>query len=358
MIPISKPSIGEEEIAAAMEVLKSGNLAQGKNVESFEREFSFYIGTKHAIATSSGTSALQIGIEALEIPEGSEIITTPFTFIATANSIVYNRCKPIFSDIRKDTFNINPDLIEEKITDKTKAILIVHIFGQPCEMDKIKKICKEKNLLLIEDCAQSAGAEYNGQKTGNIGDLGTFSFYATKNITTGEGGMISTNREDAGKFSKIIRNQGQDGQYNHVRLGFNERMTEVEAAIGKVQLKRLDFLNKKRSGNAKLLTEGLENIKWLETPLLIKNIKHSWHQYTIKTPKNRDKLLNHLNENGVGARAYYPKPVHLQPVYKNYKADCDVAEEISDHVVSLPVHPNLSEEDINKIIKTVKDFKL
>ncbi len=357
MIPISKPQIGEEEVQAAVAVLKSGNLTQGKNVEFFEKEFSSYIGTKYSVATSSGTSALQVGIESLEIPQGSEIITTPFTFVATANSIIYNRCSPVFVDINPDTFNINPELIEKSITEKTKAVLIVHLFGQPCEMDKITKICKERGLLLIEDCAQSLGTKYKGQKTGNFGDLSTFSFYATKNITTGEGGMVSTNSQQADKLSRIIRSQGQDGQYNHVRLGFNERMTEVEAAIGRVQLKKLERLNKKRTESAKLLEEGLSKVEWLQTPQLTKGAKHSWHQYTIKMKSGRDRLLEHLAKNGVGAKVYYPVPVDMQPVY-NSKSPCKISEETSKQVLSLPVHPGLSNEDIEKIIKTVKEFKL
>ena len=356
MIQISKPCIEKDEIDAVIEVLKSGNLAQGKNVEEFEKEFSSYTKSTFSIATSSGTSALQIGIESLAIPKASDIITTPFTFIATANSIVYNGHKPVFADINPDTFNIDSTSIEEKITNSTKAILVVHLFGQPCEMDKIKKICKERSLILIEDCAQSIGAEYKGKKTGTIGDLGIFSFYATKNITTGEGGMITTNIEKANNLCRIIRNQGQDGQYNHVRIGFNERMTEVEAAIGRVQLKKLDSLNKKREENAGILTKNLENIEWLQTPAVIKNVKHSWHQYTIKVKENRDKFLKYLNDSGVGARIYYPKPINMQPYYRG-PVKCPISERVAQEVISLPIQPGLQKEDLDKIIKTIKNFR-
>lgn len=357
-IPISKPSIGKEEIDSVMEVLKSGNLVQGKQVEAFEKEFSSYLGTRYAIATSSGTSALQIAIETLGIPEGSEIITTPFTFIATANSILYNKCKPVFADINPKTFNIDPQKIEEKITSKTKALLIVHLFGQPCEMESITKICKQNNLILIEDCAQSLGAEYKNKKTGTFGDISTFSFYATKNITTGEGGMIAANNENIEKESKIIRNQGQDGHYNHVRLAFNERMTDIEAAIGKIQLKKLEFLNKKRTENARILSENLEKMQWIETPYIIENVKHSWHQYTIKIQKNRDSFLNHMEKNGIGAKIYYPTPLNLQPVYSGMNQKCPIAEGVSSQVVSLPVHPELKPEEIGEIVNAIKSFSL
>lgn len=357
MIQISKPSIGKEEIDAVTSVLKSGNLAQGKEVEAFENEFSQFFGAKYSVAVSSGTSALQIGIEALGLPDGSEIITTPFTFIAAANSILYNKCKPVFADIDMKTFNIDPEKITEKITGKTKALLIVHLFGQPCEMDPILKMCRENNMVLIEDCAQSLGAEYKNRKTGTFGEVSTFSFYATKNITTGEGGMISTDKTETEKGCRIIRNQGQDGQYNHVRLGFNERMTEIEAAIGRIQLKRLSLLNKKREDNAKKLTDGLEKIPWLETPYVIKNAKPVWHQYTIKV-KNRNKFLKHMEENGIAVKVYYPTPVNLQPVYRKESQKCPIAEEVSKQVVSIPVHPELKNGDLDYIIKKIKEFKL
>ncbi len=358
MISISKPSIGEEEIEAVTDVLKSGDLAQGKNVEAFEKEFSAYLGAKYSAATSSGTSSLQIGIETLGIPEGSEIITTPFTFIATANSIVYNKCRPIFADINPNTFNIDPVSIEQKITEKTKAVLIVHLFGQPCEMGSIMKICQKNNLLLIEDCAQSLGAEYSGKKAGSFGEISTFSFYATKNITTGEGGMISTNKQKIERESKIIRNQGQDGQYNHVKIGFNQRMSEIQAAIGRIQLKKLDILNKKRAENARVLTESIEKIPWIEIPYTIKNAKHSWHQYTIKTRENRDRFLSYMAENGIGAKIYYPTPLNLQPIYRDPKQSCPISEKISKEVVSLPVHPRLKAEEIDYIIKKIKEFRI
>ncbi len=357
MIPISKPFIGEEEIQAVKEVLESGMLVQGEKVEKFENEFAKYIGCKYGIAVSSGTTALQVGLKALGISKGDEVITTPFSFIATANSILYVGGKPVFADINPETFNIDPEKIEEKITNKTKAVLIVHLFGNPCEMDEIMKICKEHDLFLIEDACQAHGAEYKGKKVGSFGDLSCFSFYATKNMTTGEGGTILTNNEEIAEKAKLLRNHGQEKTYEHKILGFNYRMSDIQAAIGLVQLKKLEEMNKKRMENAKIFNENLSKISWLKIPFIEKNKKHVFHQYTIKVLNGkRDYVLNKLNERGVGAKVYYPKPIHLQLVYKKlgYNENLPVSEEIAKQVLSLPVHPLLTKNDLNKIINEIK----
>jgi len=357
MIPISKPFIGEEEIQAVKEVLESGMLVQGEKVEKFENEFAKYIGCKYGIAISSGTTALQVGLKALGISKGDEVITTPFSFIATANSILYVGGKPVFADINPETFNIDPEKIEEKITNKTKAVLIVHLFGNPCEMDEIMKICKEHDLFLIEDACQAHGAEYKGKKVGSFGDLSCFSFYATKNMTTGEGGTILTNNEEIAEKAKLLRNHGQEKTYEHKILGFNYRMSDIQAAIGLVQLKKLEEMNKKRMENAKIFNENLSKISWLKIPFIEKNKKHVFHQYTIKVLNGkRDYVLNKLNERGVGAKVYYPKPIHLQLVYKKlgYNENLPVSEEIAKQVLSLPVHPLLTKNDLNKIINEIK----
>jgi len=359
MIPIAKPALGKEEISAVLRVLKSGQLTQGENVELFEKQFSSFIGTKHAIACSSGTAALLAGLEALGIGKGDEVITTPFTFIATANAVVYNGAKPVFADIDERSFNIDPVNINSCITPKTKAVLVVHMYGQPCDMKPIKELCKKKGLLLIEDCAQAHGAEYKGKKVGSLSDLSTFSFYATKNMITGEGGMMLADNDAVAEKARVIINHGQSGKYKHVIIGYNSRMMDIQAAIGIVQLKKLNKMNREREKNARYLTKNLQSLKWIEVPYVAEGVKHVWHQYTVKVG-NRDSFLKYLNLNGVGARIYYPIPVHLQPVYKSlgYKEGlCPVSEFMSKKVLSLPVHPKLKKVQMNEIVKIVKKYR-
>jgi perosamine synthetase len=356
VIPIARPVIGEEEIRAVTEVLRSGNLVQGKKVELFESEFSKYIGARFATAVSSGTSALQIGLQALGLRKGDEVITTPFTFAATANAIIHCGAKPVFADIDPKTFNLDPGKI--KASGRTKAVICVHLYGQPCEMDSLAKVCEESGLKLVEDAAQAVGAEYRGRRIGTFGYLSTFSFYATKNLTTGEGGMIVTGQKDIAEQARIIRNQGQSEQYKHDIISYNFRMTDIQAAIGIEQLKRIESLNRKRIENARFLTDSLSSVKGIETPFVPKHVKHVYHQYTIKVPKGRDRLLNYLNNHGVGARVYYPQPVYLQPPYVKMgfrKGLCPVAEEVCKQVLSLPVHPLLTQKELEEIARQVKD---
>ena len=361
MISIARPVLGREEIAAAVAVLKSGNLTQGEHVSSFEEKFSSYIGTKFGVACSSGTSALQVGLEALGIKDGDEVITTPFTFIATGNSILYNRATPVFSDIDPRTFNIDPARIESKITDKTKAVMVVHLYGQPCDMKPIAELCEKRDLLLIEDSAQAHGAEYKGKKVGTFGDLSAFSFYATKNMVTGEGGMILTDNDAVAQKAKVIINQGQVGKYDHVMIGYNYRMMEMQAAIGLVQLRRLGGLNARRESNARFLSKGLSKLDWIEAPYVMPGVKHVWHQFTAKVQAgHRDDLFEHMNSNGVGARIYYPTPVHMQPAYKSLgysEGLCPVAESISRQVLSLPVHPELKRSELREILEVAERFR-
>ncbi len=361
MIPIASPDIGQEEIGAVVEVLKSGRVVQGKKVAEFEEKFSSYIGTSHGVACSSGTSALQFGLESIGIKKDDEVITTPFTFIATSNSILFNRAKPVFADIGEKTFNIDPVNIESKITEKTKAVVIVHLYGQPCNMKEIKKICSDHDVMLIEDAAQAHGAEYDGKKAGTFGDISTFSFYASKNMVTGEGGMMLTDNDAVAEKFRVSINQGQLGSYDHVMVGYNNRMTDIQAAIGVEQLKKLGKMNTRRSKNSKFLTEELENISWLETPYVDGNVKHAWHQYTVKVNGTfRDDFVGYLNSNGVGARVYYPKLSYVQPAYQDlgYKEGvCPIAESVAKQVLSLPVHQNVSRSDLEKIVEVIKKYR-
>ncbi len=360
MIPISRPYIGEEEMKAVESVLRSGMLASGLNVKLFEDGICRYIGVKHAVATSSGTTALQVAVEALGIGPGDEVITTPFTFIATSNAILFRGAKPVFADIDPKTYNIDPKSIEEKITGKTKAILPVHLYGNPCDMNALAKICKKHGLLLLEDCAQSIGAEFKGKKTGSFGDAATLSFYATKNLSTGEGGMVLTNSGDVMDKARLISNQGQKVRYEHHAMGFNYRMTEMQAAIGIMQLAKIDEMNLRRAENAKFFNEHLNDVDFIELPAVQAGGRHVFHQYTLRVlDGKRDALAEHLEKKGIGARIYYPKVTYLQPAYANLdikQGECPESEKAAAEVLSIPVHPSLTQADLGCIVDVIKSF--
>lgn len=356
MIPIAKPFIGQEEIQEVVDVLKSGFIAQGPKVAEFESIFADYIGVPHAIATSSGTTALHVALLCAGIGKGDEVITTPFSFAATANSVLYVGARPVFVDIDPKTYNINPEKIEEAITDKTKAIMPVHLYGQPADMDPINKIAKGHDLKVIEDAAQAHGAIYKGKKVGNLGDMACFSFYPTKNITTSEGGIITTNDDEFDHDARALRAHGESERYEHVILGYNFRMTDISAAIGVAQLKRLEGFNEKRIKNAEYLTEHIDAIDGIEPPFVQKDIKHVFHQYTIRVSKNRDQLIEYLNNNGIGTGIHYPRAIYAQKLYKDlgFEADCEEAENAAREVISIPVHPGLNNEDLEKIVSVLE----
>lgn len=336
----------------------SGSLAQGKLVEQFEQAFASYTGIDHAVAVSSGTSALHLSLLVHSIGEGDEVITTPFSFIASANAILYCGARPVFCDIDPYGFNLDPNLIESRITPRTKAILGVHLYGQPFDVDAILDICSRHNLVLIEDACQAHGAEYEGGKAGSFG-TGCFSFYPTKNMTTGEGGMITTSDPEIARRCRALRNHGQARRYYHTTLGFNARMTEIAAAIGLSQLERLDEFNRKRIENAQTLTSAIELIPGLVPPAVLPGRKHVFHQYTIRITKefhlSRDGLKKHLETNGVGCAVHYPLPIHSQPLYRDlgYRDCLPQAEAASAEVLSLPVHPSLARGDLAAIIEVI-----
>jgi dTDP-4-amino-4,6-dideoxygalactose transaminase len=356
MIPIAKPFIGDEEIEEVISVLKSGFIAQGPKVAEFEGLFAEYIGIPHAIATSSGTTALHIALLCAGIKRGDEVITTPFSFAATANSILYVGAKPVFVDIDPKTYNINPEKIDEAITDKTKAIIPVHLYGQPADMDPINRTAGEYDLKVIEDAAQAHGAVYKGVKAGALGDMGCFSFYPTKNITTSEGGIITTRNSDYNHDARALRAHGESDRYEHVILGYNFRMTDISAAIGVAQLKRLEGFNEKRIKNAQYLTESINKIDGIEPPFVQKDVRHVFHQYTIRVSKNRDRMIEFLNNNGIGTGVHYPRTIYNQKLYVDlgFNANCKEAEKAADEVISLPVHPGLNHEDLEKIVSVLK----
>ncbi len=357
-VSIASPIIEDEEINAVIEVMKSGMIAQGPKVIEFEEKFAEYVGAKYGIATNSGTSALHVALLAAGIGEGDEVITTPFTFAATGNSVLYTGAKPVFVDIDPETFTIDPTKIEEAITEKTKAIMPVQLYGQSADMDAIMEIAKKHDLIVIEDAAQAHGASYKGDKVGVLGDMACFSFYPTKNMTTSEGGMITTNNKEFAENAKVFRAHGSAVKYHHDVLGYNFRMTDIGAAIGIEQLKKIDSFNDKRIANAAYLNEGLVDVEGVETPVVKEDYKHVYHQYTIKIADGkRDQFLDYLLENGIGTGVYYPIPLYKQVLYTEmgYDQSLPITEEIVEEVLSLPVHPNLSKEDLDLIIKVIKE---
>ncbi|RLI86674.1 MAG: aminotransferase DegT [Archaeoglobales archaeon] len=357
-IPIAKPIISNEEVKKVVNVLKSGMLAQGSVVKEFEDRFAGYIGVRSAIAVSNGTVALDIALKAAGIGRGDEVITTPFTFIATANAILFQGAKPVFADIDPDTYNIDVNSVLENVSSKTKAVIGVHIFGHPFDVKSIVEVCEDHDLILIEDAAQAHGAEYEGRKVGSFG-IGCFSFYATKNMTTGEGGMITTSDEKIAEKCRLIRNHGENSKYNHIVLGYNYRMTNIQAAIGLAQLEKLDEFNERRRRNARYLNSHLK-VEGLVKPYEAKNVKHVYHQYVVRLeeefPMKREEFMEYLSRHGIGSAVHYPTPIYRQPLYIELgygDVKCPVADDVSSKVLSLPIHPALKEEELKYIVEVV-----
>ena len=358
MIPISKPFIGEEEKAAVLAVLSCGMLAQGPKVKELEEMFCFASGAKYAIATTNGTSALHAALYAAGIKAGDEVITTPFTFVASANPILMQGAKVIFADIDETSFNLSPSAAEEKFTEKTAAIIPIDLYGLPFD-EKTNSTAKKAGIKIIEDACQSIGAKRNGISCGCLGDAAAFSLYATKNIMCAEGGMVTTNSEEIAESARRFRHHGQSEKtsYEYFELGYNYRMTDVLAAIAVEQMKRLERIVNARNENAKRLTEGLQGINGVVLPSVPENVTHAFHQYTIRiTPDakaSRDVFVQKMKEAGIGVGVYYPRPLHLHPHFSKTgykKGDFPVSERIAGEVASLPVHPQLLQDDITAII--------
>jgi len=360
-IPISKPNIGDEEKNAVQEVLDSGFLAQGKRVALFEQEFGQYIGVPEAIATSSGTAALFIALKALGISPNDIVITTPFTFVATASSIMQCGAIPRFCDIDHQTFNIDPNSLEEILKKEghaVKAILVVHLYGLSCPMEEIMSLANLYDIPVIEDCAQAHGAEYRGKRVGAIGKMSAFSFYPTKNMTTGEGGMILTSDPELAKRCRMLINHGSQRRYYHEFLGYNFRMTDLAAAIGRVQLRKLNDSNQKRRENAHFYKQALAGLPGIETPLIPEYALPVFHQYTLKVNQRRDELARFFDENGIGYGIYYPIPLHRQEFIRQLVGDghFPVSDLCSQQVLSIPVHPLLHQEEMEHIVFLIKSF--
>ncbi|MDD5112009.1 MAG: DegT/DnrJ/EryC1/StrS family aminotransferase [Candidatus Altiarchaeota archaeon] len=362
MIPIAKPLIGKEEVKGVVSALKSGSIAQGPKVREFEEAFARYIGVKHALAVNSGTAALHVALLAHGVSPGDEVIMPSFTFIATANSVLYCNAKPVFADIRDDSFNIDIEDVKRKLTPKTKAIIPVHLYGQPADMKELMALAAERGIAVVEDACQAHGSSYGGKKAGAFG-TGCFSFYPTKNMATGEGGMITTDDDRVAELSGMIRSHGSRKRYYHEMLGFNYRMTDINAAIGIAQLDKLEGFNKKRVANAAYLSKRLRRIKGVVPPVVLEGRTHVFHQYTVKITgdfgKGRDEVVSKLSDKGVGTGIYYPLPIHQQELYKKlgYNVSLPVTERVCGEVISLPVHPAVKKGDLKVIVDAFKEIK-
>jgi dTDP-4-amino-4,6-dideoxygalactose transaminase len=355
MIPAARPEIGEEERAAVDRVLRSGMLAQGPEVAAFEEEFSKHVGGRHCVAMNSGTSALHLGFIAGGIKPGDEVIVPSFSFAATANSVVLAGGVPVFADIDPKTFNIDPNHVEKLITKKTKAIMPVHLYGHISPMNEINALAAKHNLIVFEDAAQGHLASLDGKNSGEFSTVASFSFYPTKNMTSGEGGMCVTDSAEVARMLKLLRNQGQEIRYKNEVVGFNTRMTDIHAAIGRVQLAKLPGWTKKRQENAAFLSANLKNVV---VPHVAPGTTHSYHQYTILIPgkdaNKRDEFMKRIGEKGVGSGVYYPTPIHRLPSF-NLDLNLPVTEEIITECVSLPVYPSLTQDELNTIVSVVNE---
>src|SRR5712691_4662211 len=370
MIPIAHPLLGAEEQDAVVRVLASGQLAQGKCVAAFERRFAEVCHVREAVAVSSGTAAIHLALLAHGIGPGDEVITTPFSFAATANAILLVGATPVFVDIESDTYSIDPALVEAAITSHTKAILPVHLYGHPCDMERLVSLAAAYHLIIIEDACQAHAAAIDGKPVGSFGTV-CFSFYSTKNITTGEGGMVTTSDPGIAERVQLLRSHGQKERYRHLTMGYNLRMTELQGALGLVQIEKLERFTEQRIANAAFLTERLSGS--VQTPLVRPGYRHVYHQYTIRVPDKRDEWMMDLRARGIDTAVHYPTAIHQQPFYReatdkfrvssslnrtNASATTrdmclPVAENAAKQVLSLPVHPGLSRDDLTMIAREV-----
>lgn len=353
-IPPAKPIIGDEERAAVDRVMRSGMVAQGPEVAAFEAEFSeHFVQGRPAVAVNSGTAGLHLGLLAAGVGAGDEVIVPSFTFAATGNSVALTGGTPVFVDIEPETFTLDPEAVAAAITPKTKGILPVHLYGHPARMRELEKLAAERGVALYEDAAQAHGASLDGRPVGSFGEFAMFSLYPTKNMTSGEGGMVTTATDEVARRVKLLRNQGMERQYENEVIGFNARMTDIHAAIGRVQLTKVDAWTRTRQQNAAFLDANLQGVV---VPAVADGAVHVYHQYTIRVPEDRDGFVKALKEeHSVGAGVYYPIPNHRLPSLAPYAPGLDLpeTERAAREVVSLPVHPSLSQGDLERIVTAV-----
>lgn len=370
-IPLSGPDIVEKDIKAVVEVLKTRFLSRGPKVVEFEKRIREYVGTKYAVAVNSGTSALHLIIIGMGLGEGDIVVTTPFSFVASSNCILFERAVPLFVDIDEETLNLDPDKVEGKLESlsdeelaQVKALLVVDVFGQPADWDRFKEIGKKYNLRLIEDSAEVLGSEFNGKRAGSLGEVGVFAFYPNKQITTGEGGVLVTDNEELARLAKSMRNQnrGEKGEWlDSGRLGYNYRMNELSAALGCSQMERIEEILKKRSKVAQMYNKRLEGIEKVRIPYIAPFVSRmSWFVYVVRLNQeiDRNRVIDYLRENGVECKPYFA-PIHLHPFYRKmfeYKeGDFPITEDAAERTIALPFFNNLKEEQIDYIVEKLKE---
>lgn len=354
VIPAAKPIIGDEEREAVDRVLRSGMIAGGPEVAAFESEFGVQVaGGWQCVAVNSGTSGSHLGLLAAGVGQGDEVIVPSFTFAATANSVALTGATPVFADIEPETFCLDPAAVEAAITPRTKGIMPVHLYGHPANMTALNALAQKHGIAIYEDAAQAHGAQWQGQSVGTFGEFGMFSLYPTKNMTSGEGGMVSCHDAEFARRVQLLRNQGMERRYENEVVGFNARMTDVHAAIGRVQLTKLAGWTQQRQSNAKFFDENLEGVV---IPVVVPGAVHVYHQYTIRVvDQDRDAFAARLLELGVGTGVYYPIPNHRLPSF-NLTLDLPQTESASKEVLSLPVHPSLSSVDLEKIVTAINSL--
>jgi len=360
-IPLANPTFDKEMEKAALNALRNERFALGEDVYKFEEEFARYCRVKYAVSTSSGTDALHLSLIALGVGEQDRVVTTSFSFVATANVILHVGATPIFADINANTYNVDPDQIRRKITKHTKAIIPVHLYGYPSDMERIMEIAEDHEVRVLEDACQAHGAEYRGSKTGAIGDVGCFSFYPSKNMTVcGDGGMVTTNNEEVAEIIGKLRDCGRKAKYVHDVVGYTARLNTVNAAIGRIQLKKLDGWNEKRRRNAALYDELLSDLDEVVLPPAGNSyVKPVHHLYVIRV-KKRDELKKWLEDNGIQCAVHYPLPIHLQPIYRQlfkFKGgEHPQSERVSKTCLSIPMYPNLTTDEIRYISEKIHEF--
>ena len=368
MIPVFRPSVGEEEIAAVAEVLRSGWWGLGPKTKEFEDEFARYIGANHVVGLNSATAALHLALNVLGV-QGGEVITTPMTFISTNHAILYNDATPVFADICADTLNIDVDDIERKITPRTKAIMMVHYGGHPCDLDEIHALARPRGIKVVEDAAHACGAEYKGKRIGSFSDATCFSFHAVKNLAMGEGGALAVQDEELDKHLRRLRWMGISKStwdrsedvskyswfYNVEEVGFKCHLSDIPAAIGLVQLRKLEKTNGRRRAIAMRYNEGFAGLRWLETPVEKPHVRSAFHNYVVKV-ENRDRFTAYLQEKGIATSMHYI-PNHLYSMYEPYRSSLPVVEEVWQKIVTLPLFPDLTDEQVDYIIEAVRSFQ-
>jgi len=371
-IPVLQPAIGQEEIDAVAEVMRSGWLGLGPKTEQFEQEFAAFAGSRFAVALNSGTAALHLAMEMLNIGPGDEVIVPPITFISTVHAVSYVGATPVFADVEPDTMNVSVEDIERKITDRTKAIIVVHLAGHPCDMDAIYALADSRGIKVVEDAAHACGATYKGRIIGSLGELTCFSFHAVKNLTCGEGGAITCNQDWIARklrekrwvgiskdtWMRTATDKVYAWQYFVDKVGYKYHMNDTQAAIGLVQLRKLQQLNGRRREIAETYRRELSDLSWIELPKEKPYARSSWHLFQIKLPgeQARDRLIGHLKERDIATGVHY-YPCHLHPCYIHLKAVVPVASEIWRRILTLPIHPNLTDDDLDRIVDGIRKFK-